>query len=101
MSGEIDLMESRGNQQLYSGSVNVGAEQISSTLHFGPAAGIDAWKTAHCAKNLEINGYNFDFHIYRLTWTPAGFEFHVDNTLIGMLFRFKSVISSDALILKF
>lgn len=92
MSGEIDLMESRGNQQLYSGSTNVGTEQISSTLHFGPAAGIDAWKTAHCTKNMEINGYNFDFHIYRLIWTPAGFEFHVDNTVIGMILKVNWII---------
>lgn len=85
MSGEIDLMESRGNQHLYSGTKHVGAEQIASTLHFGPAAGIDAWRTAHYAKNSEINGYDLDFHTYKLIWTPRDLQFYVDNELIGII----------------
>jgi hypothetical protein len=35
-SGEIDLMEARGNRQLYNGDVNVGVEQAGSTMHYGP-----------------------------------------------------------------
>lgn len=37
LSGEIDLMETRGNEALYTGgNINVGTQQIGSTLHFGP-----------------------------------------------------------------
>lgn len=104
MSGEIDLAESRGNQQLYRDSINVGTEQISSTLHFGPKAGIDAWRTAHYTKNAEINSFNQDFHIYRLIWTPSGFEFYIDYELVGTIEagkgffqrgRFNATIYSD------
>ncbi len=34
-SGEIDIMESRGNLGLTEGGVNVGAEQVGCTLHYG------------------------------------------------------------------
>lgn len=37
-SGEIDLLEARGNRKLFNDQgVNVGVEQVESTLHFGPA----------------------------------------------------------------
>lgn len=82
MSGEIDLMESRGNSFLFSDSTNVGVEQIASTLHFGPKVNIDAWRTAHVKENLEI-GYDKNFHTYRLIWTPSSLIFIVDNITIG------------------
>lgn len=34
-SGEIDLVEIRGNRNLFDGSVNVGAEQAGCTMHWG------------------------------------------------------------------
>lgn len=34
-SGELDLMESRGNVK-YGGEQQIGVEHVSSTLHFGP-----------------------------------------------------------------
>lgn len=77
-------METRGNPALFSGKINVGIEQISSTLHFGPQAGIDAWRTAHHTKN-DFDGFDKDFHIYKLIWTPRGFEFYVDNRVIGII----------------
>lgn len=35
-SGEIDLVEARGNRRLFSGNTNVGTEQVGNTLHYGP-----------------------------------------------------------------
>ena len=35
-SGEIDLVKSRGNQRLMDNGNNIGVEQVSSTLHWGP-----------------------------------------------------------------
>lgn len=35
-SGEVDIMESRGNRNLFNpAGVNIGTEQVGSTLHFG------------------------------------------------------------------
>lgn len=36
-SGEIDLMETRGNRQLFHENTNLGVEQAGSTIHFGPS----------------------------------------------------------------
>jgi beta-glucanase (GH16 family) len=39
-SGEIDIMESRGNNYTYPLGGN---DIMSSTLHWGPTTGLDAW----------------------------------------------------------
>lgn len=36
VAGEIDLMESRGNREMFQEGVNTGVQQVGSTLHFGP-----------------------------------------------------------------
>jgi beta-glucanase (GH16 family) len=81
VSGEIDIMESRGNPFLFSGSTPVGVQEIGSTLHFGPKANIDAWRTAH-GKKSNKRGYDKDFHLYRVIWTPNSLKFEVDNEKI-------------------
>jgi len=43
-SGEIDLVESRGNDASYSEGGN---DCFASTLHFGPYWGMDPYKYAH------------------------------------------------------
>lgn len=54
-SGEIDLVESRGNRQLYSGNTHVGTQQIGSTMHFGPSP--DVRKIMRKLNYLFINVY--------------------------------------------
>lgn len=39
-SGEIDLMELRGNRNLFSGATHVGNQQAGSTMHFGPRSDV-------------------------------------------------------------
>lgn len=84
-SGEIDLLESRGNLNYQGGDgVQIGAEQIGTTLHFGPAWNADAWGSAHYQLNSAPgNGYNKDFHKYSMEWTPTNLKFSVDDQLIG------------------
>ncbi|XP_055608297.1 beta-1,3-glucan-binding protein-like [Uranotaenia lowii] len=81
ISGEIDVMESRGNLNYSTPSgVQVGVEQIESTLHFGPTAQSNAWKTSTAAKHTErYNGFNKDFHLYQLEWTPEYMSFSIDG----------------------
>lgn len=83
-SGEIDLMESRGNPALFDGNVNVGVEQFGSTLHFGPRWDVNGYETAHYSKN-QSPGFNDGFHVYKLYWTPAYLQFFVDNNLVGTI----------------
>lgn len=78
-SGEIDLVESRGNRDLVQKGINVGNEQISSTLHFGPYSSLDAWQAAHYNRNsLPGNGFANDIHRYQMEWTP-GSIYNIDR----------------------
>ncbi|CAG9799659.1 unnamed protein product [Chironomus riparius] len=81
-SGEIDLMESRGNRDLRAWNNQIGNEQVSSTLHFGPSPSHNGFSTAHFEKNRKP-GYNDGFHLFKLVWRPNKLEFYVDNSHIG------------------
>lgn len=79
-SGEIDLMESRGNRHLFDGNnVNVGVEQVGSTLHFGTRPGVNGWPTATSTFN-QVPGFNENFHRFRMVWTNESITFFVDDT---------------------
>lgn len=80
MSGEIDIMESRGNRKLFKNHKNIGSEQVESTLHFGPDDKHDNWRSAHKAVNTAADqGFDRDFHRYQMTWTLTGIRFGVDD----------------------
>ncbi|CAG9855843.1 unnamed protein product [Phyllotreta striolata] len=82
-SGEIDIMESRGNRQLVSPSgVNIGVQQIGSTLHWGPNPNYNRYNYTHFEQNLS-EGYNSDYHRYQLEWTPDHIQFSVEDSVIG------------------
>jgi hypothetical protein len=47
-SGEIDLVEARGNKRLFnSKGVSVGVDRMSSTLHYGPNKTFNTWRPTH------------------------------------------------------
>lgn len=83
-SGEIDIMESRGNKNYVKDGVNIGAEQFGSTLHYGIDYTMNGWPKAHFEKN-SVPGFNEDFHTYSVEWTPEYFKFSVDDGEIGTL----------------
>lgn len=71
-------MESRGNRNLVLDGVNIGAEQIGSTLHFGPNPDFNGYPSAHFTRNSAAgNGFNNDFHRYQMEWTPDRITFKV------------------------
>ncbi|XP_055603204.1 beta-1,3-glucan-binding protein-like [Uranotaenia lowii] len=86
-SGEIDLMESRGNLDYRDGSgTHIGVEQVGSTLHFGPNPNLNGYEMATGAKNTPAgNGFNKDFHRYQLEWTPDFMKFSIDDEQVMMV----------------
>ena len=71
-SGEIDLMESRGNKNLVKNGQNIGSELSSSTLHFGPFWPLNGYEKAHFEKNTAPGqGFEQDFHLYQFEWTDG------------------------------
>jgi hypothetical protein len=73
-SGEIDIMESRGN----AGDNGVGT--VSSTLHWGPAWDQNKYSLTHGEKHAA--DFHADFHTYRLEWTEDYLRTYVDNDQI-------------------
>lgn len=84
-SGEIDLLESRGNKNYVSpNGENVGTQQVGHTLHWAPSVNANQWEKTHFEKN-DPAGYDTDFHIYKLVWTSSGFIFYIDNEEVGAI----------------
>ncbi|KAF9901319.1 hypothetical protein EC991_006275 [Linnemannia zychae] len=79
-SGEIDLVESRGNGPEYPGG---GYDKIASTLHWGPSYEFNRFHLTHKEYALP-NGKTFadDFHIFTMDWTPQGIKTFVDGNLL-------------------
>jgi len=86
-SGEVDLLESRGNLDFITeNGENIGVEQFGSTLHYGPDPNYNGWPEAHFTTNSPVGeGFNKDFHVYKLTWTPENFTFYLDGKQIGVI----------------
>lgn len=79
-------MESRGNRNLLQNGVNIGVEQVGSTLHFGPNPDFNGYPTAHHTRNTAPgNGFNNGFHRYQLEWTPDRITFKVDDVETGTI----------------
>jgi beta-glucanase (GH16 family) len=77
-SGEIDLMESRGNSEAYGpGGLNC----FGSTLHWGPYFPKDPFEltTGEYCLPSGAGNLNDDFHIYGLVWTETEMYTYIDD----------------------
>lgn len=84
-SGEIDIVESRGNLN-YVGENDrqLGAEQVGSTLHFGPSWDRNGYQTATFATNRPAgDGFNKGFHKFGMEWTDQYIKFSIDDIETG------------------
>lgn len=81
-SGEIDLLESRGNDALIEDGVNIGNHMVSSTLRWGPDHIHNRYRYTHWEK-VDDQAFSDDFHVYALEWTPDYLRFFVDGDEIG------------------
>ena len=74
-SGEIDIMESRGNDKNYGGEG--GSDSFGSTLHWGPDYSQNKFALTHAVS--KINSSSDGFHIWGLEWTPRGIKTYIDT----------------------
>jgi len=75
-SGEIDLMESRGNARGYPPG---GVESFGSTLHWGPYWPEDPYTLTHGTYTLPQGDLSQDFHIYGLYWNSTNIITYFDT----------------------
>ncbi|XP_055955945.1 beta-1,3-glucan-binding protein-like [Patella vulgata] len=78
-SGEIDIMESRGNVQLNSGGSPQGAARVLSTIHLGTDGG--GGHRQHGEGKVASNGKTWadGYHTYSLDWTENHIKMMIDN----------------------
>lgn len=95
VSGEIDIMEARGNSPSYPAQ---GSNYVRSTLNYGPfASGTTpiATTTGDTMANLmnsiygwistKRSSYADSFHVYAMEWTGSWMRFYTDNRLQAMV----------------
>lgn len=70
-SGEIDVMESRGNQNLSVDGTQIGVEQVGQTIHY------PFTYTAHFTN--EEARFDQEYHTYGVEWVPTGMRFFIDG----------------------
>jgi len=73
-SGEIDIMESRGNQ----GDIGVGS--VASTLHWGPDFNNNRYTMTTGAQ--KTSDWSSQFHTWKLVWTQDHIITYVDDVKI-------------------
>ncbi|KAH8107555.1 hypothetical protein DFH11DRAFT_1170417 [Phellopilus nigrolimitatus] len=80
LSGEIDIMEARGNLPSYPAQ---GDNFVRSSLNWGPLASVTA--RAFGWQSQKRTTYAADFHVYSFEWTGSFMRFSVDSQLNAML----------------
>ncbi|KAL3274997.1 hypothetical protein HHI36_019770 [Cryptolaemus montrouzieri] len=83
-SGEIDILESRGNKNLVAWGGNIGTQLAFSTLHWGKSPGENKFQKTHYEKRRN-DGYDSDYHKYMVEWTPDYIAFKIDDQEIGRI----------------
>ena len=74
-SGEIDIMESRGNPPSYPAG---GYDTFGSTLHFGPSSDTNGWPNTHKTFKPDAD-LTKDFHVYGLIWNDSYIGTYFDD----------------------
>lgn len=83
LSGEIDIMESRGNNYTYAqGGNNI----VSSALHWGPNPANDGWWRTNVKRKALHTTYSKDFHTFGLEWSEKYLFTYVDTRLLQVLY---------------
>lgn len=69
----------RGNRELTLKGVNIGSEQVTSSLKFGPYE--KALHSTQFARSLNEKGkgYHSTFHRYQMEWNPEKIIFSIDD----------------------
>lgn len=82
-SGEIDIVESRGNNYTYpSGGDNI----VSSALHWGPNFANDAWWRTNVKRKALHTTYATKFHTFGLEWSEKYIFTYIDTRLLQILY---------------
>ncbi|KAF8063423.1 GH16 beta-1,3-glucan recognition protein [Lyophyllum atratum] len=82
LSGEIDIMEARGNGPSYT---RQGTNWVRGSLNWGPLTWLNGVAKTYGAWPLRRGSYDTDFHTYGLEWTEEFIRIYVDTRLHHMM----------------
>lgn len=82
LSGEIDIMESRGNARSYP---DQGIDYVRGSLNWGPLSFLNAVYKTFGWWTQRRTDYGEGFHTYTLEWTDSFLRIYVDTRLHYML----------------
>ncbi|MCJ1426790.1 hypothetical protein MMC29_004693 [Sticta canariensis] len=82
-SGEIDIVEGRGNNYTYAqGGNNI----VSSALHWGPNSANDAWWRTNVKRNALHTTFSKKVHTFGLEWSEKYLFTYIDTRLLQVLY---------------
>ncbi|KAF8876123.1 ectomycorrhiza-upregulated GH16 glucan endo-1,3-beta-glucosidase precursor [Gymnopilus junonius] len=87
LSGEIDIVESRGNGLRYTAH---GSNYVQGSLNWGPAPQLNGFSNSYSWWEDRRKSFGSDFHTYVLEWTEDFLRISVDtrlHTLLDMKFN--------------
>lgn len=84
VSGEIDIVESRGNGVHYSEG---GYDKISSSLHWGPDMAQDQYLRTFSTSTQRLGMFASTYHTYGLEWNEKYIKSYVDGRLRQVLYH--------------
>ncbi len=82
-SGEIDIVESRGNNYTYKTGGN---NMVSSSLHWGPSPDQDAWFRTNDKKDAFHSTFTEKYHKFGLEWSEKYLFTYVDSRLAQAIY---------------
>lgn len=81
-SGEIDIVESRGNGIEYTAR---GSNYVQGTLNWGPTPDLNSAAKSYSWWSDKRQGFDEGFHIYRLEWDERFLRISIDTRLHTLL----------------
>ncbi|KAF2017221.1 glycoside hydrolase family 16 protein [Aaosphaeria arxii CBS 175.79] len=82
-SGEIDIMESRGNNYTFGqGGNNI----VSSALHFGPNSDNDGWWRNNVKHKVLHTTYSDDFYTFGVEWSEKYIFTYIGTRLMQVMY---------------
>lgn len=77
-SGEIDIVESRGNNRSYTANGN---QFVSTALHWGPYPALDKYLITNKAVIQPLTDFTQGFHTFGMEWSEDYFYTYIDTPL--------------------
>ncbi|PPJ58010.1 hypothetical protein CBER1_03850 [Cercospora berteroae] len=85
-SGEIDIVETRGNNHSYKAGPGGGNNLATSALHWGPETNTDGYLKTVDQLGALHSYYGDGFHTFGLEWTENYIFTYVDSVLMQVLY---------------